>query len=60
VGSELRLHLSEDGADAERLDAMTGFLRHELLQLDVEDVTAADQERLVDLFVSRHAAGDGI
>jgi hypothetical protein len=129
VGSELRLHLSEDGADAERLDALTGFLRRELLQLDVEDLTAlsvgasppgsrgfdvvavggllvtlsrsagglrsvvsairkwlargegtrrtvrleiggdvmelseataADQERLVDLFVSRPGAGDGI
>ena len=128
MGDELRLQLSEDGADAERLDALTGFLRQELRQLDVEDVralpagapppgsrgfdvvavggllvtlsrsaeglravvlavrkwlargqgtrrtvrleiggdvlelseaTAGDQERLVDLFVSRHAAGDG-
>jgi hypothetical protein len=39
VGSELRLQLSEDGADVERLDALTGLLRQELLQLDVEDVT---------------------
>ena len=39
MGSELRLQLSEDGADAERLDALTGFLRQELLQLEVEDVT---------------------
>jgi len=39
VGGELRLHLSEDGADAERLDALTGYLRQELLQLDVQDVT---------------------
>lgn len=37
---ELRLQLSEDGADAERLDALAGYLRQELLQLDVEDVTA--------------------
>ena len=37
---ELRLQLSEDGADAERLAALTGYLRAELLQLDVEDVTA--------------------
>ena len=128
MGGELRLRLSEDGADAERLDALTGFLRQELLQLDVEDVTplragesppgsrgfdvvaiggllvsfrpsaeglravvvavrkwlargegirrtvrleiggdvlelseatAADQQRLVDLFVNRHADGDG-
>lgn len=36
----LRLQLSEEGADAERLDALTGLLRGELLQLDVEDVTA--------------------
>jgi hypothetical protein len=128
VGEEVRLHLSEDGADAERLDALSGFLRQELLQLDVEDVsalpagapppgtrafdvaavggllvtlgrsaeglqavvlavrrwlargqgtrrtvrleiggdvlelseaTAADQQRLIDLFVSRHGAGGG-
>jgi hypothetical protein len=44
--SELRIQLSESGADAERLDTLTGFLRRELLQLDVADVTA--------LFVSRH------
>jgi hypothetical protein len=37
---ELRLQISEDGADAERLAALTGYLRAELLQLDVEDVTA--------------------
>jgi hypothetical protein len=129
VGSELRLQLSEDGADAERLEALTGFLRQELLQLEVEDVTrlrtgepppgsrmfdvvavggllvslsqsadglrsvvsairkwlsrgegtsrtvrleldgdvlelseatAADQERLIGLFVGRHAAGDAV
>jgi len=40
VESMLRLRLAEDGADAERLDALTGFLRQELIQLDVEDVTA--------------------
>lgn len=38
MGEELRLHLSEDGADGERIDALTGRLRQELLQLDVEDV----------------------
>ncbi len=37
--NELRVQLSEDGADADRLDTLTGFLRQELLQLDVEDVT---------------------
>jgi hypothetical protein len=35
----LRLQLTEEGADAEQLDELTGFLRQELLQLDVEDVT---------------------
>jgi hypothetical protein len=40
MGSELRLQLSEDGADVERLDALTRFLRQQLLQLDVQDVTA--------------------
>jgi hypothetical protein len=38
--SELRLRVSEDGADAQRVDELTGFLRRELLQLDVEDVRA--------------------
>ena len=38
--SELRVQLSESGADAERLDTLTRFLRQELLQLDVADVTA--------------------
>jgi hypothetical protein len=40
MNGELRLQLSEEGADAERLDVLTHSLRHELLQLDVEDVTA--------------------
>jgi hypothetical protein len=40
VGGGLRLRLSEEGADAKRLDALTGLLRGELLQLEVEDVTA--------------------
>ena len=40
MDGELRLQLSEDGADADRLAALTGYLRAELLQLDVEDVTA--------------------
>ena len=38
---ELCLQLSEEGADAERLAALTGYLRAELLQLDVEDVTTS-------------------
>ena len=40
VDGELRLQLSEEGADAVRLAELTGYLRAELLQLDVEDVTA--------------------
>ena len=36
---ELRLQISEEEADAARLAALTGYLRAELLQLDVEDVT---------------------
>jgi hypothetical protein len=40
MSDELRLHLSEDGADSERLDELTVLLRQELLQLDVEDVSA--------------------
>ena len=40
MGAELSLQLAEDGADAERLGALAGFLCHELLQLDVKDVTA--------------------
>jgi hypothetical protein len=38
---ELRLHLSEEDADAERLAMLTGYLRAELLRLDVvEEVSA--------------------
>jgi len=40
MDKDLRLQLSEEGADAERLAALTGYLRSELLRLDVEDVTA--------------------
>jgi len=128
MNAELRLQLSEQAADAERLAALTGYLRRDLLRLDVEQVTApragdappgaravdlnavgallvtlgqsadslhsvvtvirdwlrrgqdtrrtvrleldgdvlelsqaspADQERLIELFVSRHGSGDG-
>jgi|HubBroStandDraft_6_1064221.scaffolds.fasta_scaffold253560_2 hypothetical protein len=38
---ELRLHLSEEDADTERLAVLTGYLRAELLRLDVvEEVSA--------------------
>jgi hypothetical protein len=38
--SDVRVHLSEDGADAERIDTLTGYLRQELLRLDVQGVSA--------------------
>ncbi|MGH3695949.1 MAG: hypothetical protein ACRDRX_18480 [Pseudonocardiaceae bacterium] len=40
MGGVVRVQLCEVGADAERLGTLTGFLRTELLQLDVQDVTA--------------------
>jgi hypothetical protein len=39
MDGEVKIQLSEDGADAERLDALTGYVQRELLQLDVEDVS---------------------
>jgi hypothetical protein len=44
VDGELVLRLSEEGADPERLDLLTGYLRQELLGLDVEDVRRASVE----------------
>ena len=38
---QLNLVFVEEGASAERLDALTGYLRQELLQLDVDDVRRA-------------------
>jgi len=35
---ELRVEISEAGADAERVATLTGYLRAELLQLDIENV----------------------
>jgi hypothetical protein len=40
MDNELRLQLSEEGADAARVAALTGYLRSELLRLDIEDVKA--------------------
>jgi hypothetical protein len=40
MDGQLRIQVSEGGADAERLDALTGYLRRDLLELDVADVTA--------------------
>jgi hypothetical protein len=38
VDGDLRLFLDEDGADAERVDQLTDYLRRELGQLDVDGV----------------------
>src|ERR1039457_3249022 len=38
MGEEVSLRISEEDADAERLAALSGYLRAKLLQLDVEDV----------------------
>lgn len=40
VEKELLILLSEEGAEAERVAELTGYLREELLDLDVEDVRA--------------------
>jgi hypothetical protein len=39
MDGQLRLQISEVGADAERLAVLAVYLRAELLELDVEDVT---------------------
>lgn len=55
MAQQLNLVLAEDGASAERLDDLTGYLRQELLELDVDDVrrapggTAPPGTRAVDL-----------
>jgi len=38
MGGELRVQVSEEGADAEWLAVLAGYLRAELVQLHVEDV----------------------
>lgn len=38
MDGELRLLVTEDGADAERIDTLTGHLRRDLGQLDVDRV----------------------
>ncbi|MFG3660892.1 hypothetical protein [Streptomyces sp. NPDC047706] len=38
--TQLQILLSEEGAKAEHIAKLTGYLREELLQLDVDDVTA--------------------
>jgi hypothetical protein len=38
MSRQLSLQIGEDGATDDRLDALTGYLREELLDLDVDDV----------------------
>jgi hypothetical protein len=45
MGVELRLQVSEEGADPERIALLTGYLRAELLHLDVQDVSAPPAEQ---------------
>lgn len=40
MNDELLIQITEEGADAQRLAALAGYLRNELLQLDVAGVTA--------------------
>lgn len=40
MSSELRLFISEEGADAERLDALSRYLRADLVELEVDDVAS--------------------
>lgn len=39
---DLHVQISEEGADAERLTTLSGYLRAELLELDVGNVTSID------------------
>ena len=39
MDTPLQIFLSEEGVEADRLDGLAGYLRQELLQLDVEEVT---------------------
>jgi len=41
MAHDITIKVTEEGADAEQIDALTGFLRQELLLLDVEHVTRA-------------------
>jgi hypothetical protein len=46
MGGQLRLHVSEEGADAEQLGVLVDYLRAELLQIHVEDVAAAHADEV--------------
>jgi hypothetical protein len=40
MNGELRIQVTEEDADAERLDVLAGYLRRDLVQLDLGDVAA--------------------
>jgi hypothetical protein len=44
VENELQILLAEEEAEAERVAELTGYLREELLELDVDDVTTLPGE----------------
>jgi hypothetical protein len=46
VDTRLQIFLSEEGAEADRLDGLAGYLRQELLQLDVDEVTTVPSGEL--------------
>jgi hypothetical protein len=72
MGTEVRLQLSEDGAEAPRLAELTDYLRQDLLLLDVENVVglrtgtpppgsrAFDVAAVGGLLVSLGSAADGL
>jgi len=41
VTERITIQIAEDGADADRIDTLTGYLRDALLELDVADVRRA-------------------
>jgi hypothetical protein len=72
MDGQLRIQLSEDGADAARLDTVTGYLRQDLVQLDVDYVTtlpagppppgarAVDATAVGGLLVALGSSADGL
>lgn len=46
MSGELRVLLTEDGADAEQVSVLTGHLRSELLRLDVDEVSPITADEL--------------
>jgi hypothetical protein len=42
MGGEMRVLILEEGTDAEQVSVLAGYLRMELLQLDIENVAAIE------------------